>query len=668
MEKVGINPNFENKKKTRFQPATWEVIELLARHWYVTEGDDSIQISKSYYDVVFLKPTSSIIEKFNIKREVIVVFSNYPIFEPRSFDAIDKVRAIYQRLRFEEVCSIMISNDNDIESRVQDFLKSKHESQIIVPFSYKEIRKKGEQPYFIENRFRKYFYARDLFAYRSALQKDLYFFGRKDIIHTIVNRHLSGENTGVFGLRKTGKTSILYGVQRTLDLKNKTSLFIDCQDTSISEKRWFEVLFWIIRELYGKYSIEFDREVEDYNKAFASERFSQDISNFSERMNSSVLLLFDEVEKITPGISDNYEWRDGKDFVFFWRTIRANLQKNPGTFSYVLASTNPRAVEESYFNDIENPIFAQTDNYYISQFEISDTKDMVTKLGGYMGLKFDEEIFTYLTRDYGGHPFLIRHVCSTINEIAPRERPVKIDRLFYEKAKNKFETEIDRGHSYSKMILEVLEKYYPDEYVMLESLSLGDDDFFYMYAEESARYTEHLLGYGILQKNHDNFDFRIDTLKNYILNQNKYKKLKLSNEEKQKEISERRNRLEANLRKMVSKQLKYQLSEDVAKKEVLKLYDPKKQRQLSKLSYVDLFDARQGELYFDQLRQLMRKYWGECFRNIFESDVQKFDSRMQIINELRVGDAHAGEISDEEMQSFRGAMTWMEKKVKEYLQ
>jgi len=667
MIKAGINPKFEDKKKNRFQPATWEVIEIFSKHWYITEGDASIQISKSYYDTIFLKPTNEIIEKFNIEREVIVIFSNYQTFEPRSFDALDKVRAIYQKLRFEEICSIMISNDNNIESRVNDFLKSKQESQIIIPFSYKEIRKKGHKGYFIENRFRKYFYTRDLFAYRSALQKDLYFFGRKDIIHTIVNRHISNENTGIFGLRKTGKTSILYGVQRTLDLKEKSTLLIDCQDTSIFEKRWFEVLFHIARELYRKYEISFEREKADYNKSEASEIFSQDIVRFRKEKGSTILLLFDEVERITHGISDNYEWREGKDFIFFWRAIRANLQRHKGVFSYIIASTNPRAVEESYFGESENPIFAQTENHYIDQFEISDTRDMVMKLGGYMGLKFDEEVYTYLTRDYGGHPFLIRHVCSTINEIAPRDRPVKVDRIFYEKAKSKFETEINKGHLYSKMILEVLEKHYPDEYVMLESLSLGDDEFFYSYAEESINYTSHLLGYGILKKNRDNFDFRIDTLKKYLQKQNKYKKLKQTNKEKLQEISERRNKLEKNLRKLVRKQLRYHLSVTQAREEVLKLYDNKKRKQLSRLDYIDLFNARKGHIFFDQLRQLMRKFWNECFKNIFESDVEKFNSRMQIINELRVGDAHAAEITDSEMQSFRGAMTWLEKRVREYL-
>ncbi len=37
---------------------------------------------------------------------------------------------------------------------------------------------------------------------------------------------------------------------------------------------------------------------------------------------------------------------------------------------------------------------------------------MVSTIGNYMGMRFDDEIYTYLTDDFGGHPFIIRQVCS----------------------------------------------------------------------------------------------------------------------------------------------------------------------------------------------------------------------------------------------------------------
>ena len=68
-----------------------------------------------------------------------------------------------------------------------------------------------------------------------------------------------------------------------------------------------------------------------------------------------------------------------------------------------------------------------------------------------MGIKFDETIYSKLTEDYGGHPFLVRRVCSMIAQNYPN-RPVTIDRIKYQAIRDKFNRESD----YFKMLLEVL--------------------------------------------------------------------------------------------------------------------------------------------------------------------------------------------------------------------
>ena len=168
---------------------------------------------------------------FNLEREIIVIFSPFGRFEPRTLDAIDYVSQKHQALRLEKICSIVISKDDNIEDKLQELLKNEKESQIVIPFSYTELINTND-PFFIRNRFKKYFYSRDLFAFESPLKKDLYFFGRNGIINEIVNRHKSNENSGLFGLRKTGKTSLIFGVQRTLSKVDEKSVFIDCQNPS----------------------------------------------------------------------------------------------------------------------------------------------------------------------------------------------------------------------------------------------------------------------------------------------------------------------------------------------------------------------------------------------------------------------------------------------------
>jgi predicted AAA+ superfamily ATPase len=71
------------------------------------------------------------------------------------------------------------------------------------------------------------FYDRDLFDITSPLRKDLYFFGRTDLINKLVDRHSSNENSGVFGLRRSGKTSLIYAVERLME-RGCFSLYLHC--------------------------------------------------------------------------------------------------------------------------------------------------------------------------------------------------------------------------------------------------------------------------------------------------------------------------------------------------------------------------------------------------------------------------------------------------------
>ena len=112
-----------------------------------------------------------------------------------------KILTIYVLSQFGR---ILISGDTKAENKVMDLLKADPEQPIVIPFSYEDFMYSRDS-YFLINRFRKHFYERNLFSFLSPLRKDLYFFGRNQMLQELINRHLSGEHTGLFGLRKSGK-------------------------------------------------------------------------------------------------------------------------------------------------------------------------------------------------------------------------------------------------------------------------------------------------------------------------------------------------------------------------------------------------------------------------------------------------------------------------------
>lgn len=645
-----------------------KIIERMGKEFYVTNGGGEISIAKSKYRYLLVKPVGVYQELFNARREIIVVFSPYDQYEPRTLDAIDNIAKKYQRFRLDRICTIVISGDEDIEDKLKDDLKRDTEIQIVIPFSYQDLLVK-QSAMLIQNRFRTYFYERDLFAFEAPLKKDMYFFGRRDMVHNLVNRYFSGEVSAVFGLRKTGKTSILYGIDRVIDREGGATVWVDCQ--RLHFKRWNTALFYIIRELKEKYKIALNYKEFDYTEKMAPDFFEKELNEIVRKLKKPILMFFDEIENITFDISISEHWKIGVDFVKFWQVIRSLFQKNPDLFTYIIAGTNPMCFERITINGVDNPIYRQvgTDNF-IEQFDVSLTKDMVNKLGGYMGIQFDDYVCASLTQDFGGHPFLIRHVCSTINKYVNRnpelEKPLLINKTIYDVIQPTFVENL--GDRYCDLMLTVLRDYYQDEYTLLEKLSIGDIEYFNENITKYPEIASHLIGYGIIEKTGNLYGFKIDILKKYLAKKNKFKKINQSNEEKQQEINLRRNLIEPKLRRIVQNQLKFGFGETKAMEILLKKYSEKKKKRYENLDYKDLFNPNKHEIFYNDLINIMSKYWEGYFREIFNTDVEKFKARMNIINELRTGDCHAGKISNPDMTSFRGAMEWLEEKVFDYFE
>ena len=641
---------------------------LSKKYWYVTRAD-RITIAGSSYNTLFIRPTEEISVGFNLFREVIVVFSNYDIFFPRSLDAVDCFDV--QELRLEEICCIIISKDEDVCAKISSYLKSNQESRVIIPFTYSELLNATDDE-FVPNRFRKLFYQRDLFDIQDPLLTDLYFFGRTDLIHDVVNRHLCTQNMGIFGLRKTGKTSILHGVERVLDKKRCVSIFIDCQ--TLHFQHWKNALWYIIESLRSKCGIakkELHKK-EEYINSFFADLFKEDIKKiYCKNGKRSILLIFDEIEHITFDTSISPDWKSGESFIKFWQVIRSTYQllQNEHIFTYLIAGTNPHCIELSKIEKVDNPIFAQFNPFFIEPFTFDQTKEMVQKLGGYMGIVFPDTICSHLEEDFGGHPMLIRQMCSFIHKSINEPRPFLVDKSFYNAVKQQFYLSSTGFNKYAEMILDVLVSDYPDEHDMLTFLATGDNDSFNGFAQTDSAYIAHLLNYGIIGENakHDGYSFKIEAIGDYLRKKSKYQRINLTLTEKWAEINKRRNIIEPKLRTFVRVQLKSGLGLADATdriKSALIGDDSKNKDKIRRMPapvYNDFFDPKKVNIYLNTLFKVISSNYETCFRNLIGDDVELFNAKTKIIASYGREDAHAKSIDENEFQMFRTAMTWLEK-------
>ncbi|MBS9988757.1 AAA-like domain-containing protein [Vibrio alginolyticus] len=638
-----------------------KIINNISKSWFITFCKTT-KFKGSDYSFVFGRATDEIAEQFHFSREVLFLLTPSHHFLTRSLDFVDKLMSDYQN-RLDKLCVVIISRDETLEQKIANVLLQDKESRIIVPFTYDELGGENTCQLQIE-RLKSSFYERDLFAYETPLKTDTYFFGRQSIIQSIYGKYQTGQCASLFGLRRIGKTSVLYAVLRMMKMRGEPGVYVDCSEPSLHIRRWNESLHFIITEL-SKNLFESDcinlNGESDYTERDASIKFEEDLEKiFKACGDQRILIMLDEIENITFDISPSQHWKAGLDFILFWQVIRSIFQKRPELLSFVISGVNPKSIETSSVLSYDNPIYRFITPIYLPFFEQNEVKEMVGTIGSYMGMGFDDEVFTYLTDDFGGHPFLIRQVCSKLFKGKKGSKKLVITKFSYE---NNREV-LNKGVTdYLELIVSVLRERYPEEYELIEYLAAGDHDTFDEFYGLSEKLVEHLVGYGLVINSEGKFHFTIKSIKDYINEVSNIKSTPKSNQEKWSRVSQLRNELESNLRTLVKRNLKYKYGVVKAKEIFVSIISPEsRKKQLEAMSYQDIFSSH---LYFQDLSKVIEKNWQD-FGPIFKSDKGRFKQYMEFINSHRA-DAHANDISSEDIAILEIAVDWLANQIEVYL-
>lgn len=600
----------------------------------------------------FLKPGDEFREYYNLYNEVLLLFSPYKEFDGRILDFVDKTLEEFDN-RLDKVCVFLVSNDDEIEKKVRLISSQNKDSKIIIPFTYHEILRRGLNREYLNEKLRSYFYSRDLYALESPLKTETYFYGRGKIVQELYDKYLLGEQSGLFGLRKTGKTSVLYALERQAINRKGCSLYIDCQNPSVYLCEWNQLLFKIIAELAQKYYPEYIVGLveQKYIEKDAAAEFEKDIVAISQNVETRILIMFDEIEHICFKTAESEHWKSGKGYCMFWQTVRSIFQKHPECFTFLIAGVNPLCIETAYINEVENPIFDMISIKYLELFSIDNVKMMTKEIGKYMGLSFDEEIYTRLTENYGGHPFLIRHICSLINRETTNVRPCKVSKYEYDTNKKAYDRKIVH---YVEMVLSVLKTWYENEYELLEILAIDGSDEFKKALVYKEKEINHLLGYGIVKEVNDNYYITIDAVTIYLENMHKMSNKVTTKEEAWQQISIRRNTLEEKLRNLMLMQMTSQYGKKNVKSKLLEVIDTGRRTSLQDKEISDLIE---NAFFLLDVKKVIMKNW-KLFENVF-IDKGKFDNFLDVINKYRV-DAHAKNITEPEMLMLTIAFNWFD--------
>ena len=459
---------------------------------------EKIEINNTVLFAYMLKPESFMKEGFGLDKEILLTYSPYDEFQPRALQGINMLFLSYPfRNRVDTLNCFVVSKDKAVfdYSGVTSF--SENESRSIVPFLLDDLYVNNDA-WYLRNVLRKYFYDVDLFGYSLPLRDEASFFGRQQIIARYIDAIKRCENRGVFGLRKTGKTSLLFKIDRLVrEQKLGFVFYYDCKSPSYRKLHWNEFLGEICDNIAKRLGV-YIRKNYDEKSIIKSFRYVMKIA--SER-NKKIIVMFDEIEYISFKSPTNEHWHE--EFIDFWQTIWS-VQSLHRNLVFILSGVNPSVAEIDTINGIQNPLFSIVQSEYLQGLSEEDTHSMIRTLGRRMGINFDYQAIKKLFNLYNGHPLLLRLACSYINrQYVDEQRPITINVSDVERIQDDIDVELAY---YFKHVVSEIQQFYPDEYEMFELLASGQKADFVELASMTDL-SKHLYSYGLVAKDENNVPF-----------------------------------------------------------------------------------------------------------------------------------------------------------------
>ena len=423
--------------------------------------------------------------------EVALFIFDYPTIEPRTFQAVNQAleeEPLYGRV--EPGVYFIVCRDPKADAFVSDYITRTAQIRTPIPLTFNQLRPALTDKYVLRDLIANTLHRRDLFDYKLPINDDVYFFGRENLVSEIVDQVKKKQNTGVFGLRKTGKTSLLYKVSRHLESnKIAKTIYLDCKSPVIRKKSAISLIDYLVRQIASAAAIPATR----YAKLDEFEAFEEVVRLASKR--TPFCIIFDEIEYISPFSLTDSHW--SKDFIDFWQ-LMWSTQSRLGHLSFILCGVNAAVCEADTFDKVQNPLFGIVNIKYLQGLDSPSLRLMIDHFGGHMGLGFSKGSVDLLEDHYGGHPLLTRMACSHVHremESSKKKRPVSITEQYLKSALPECDRDIV---PYCTHIVSELRDFYPVEFDVLRMASVGLKSEFLEYGQD-ADLNRHLRAYGIVR-------------------------------------------------------------------------------------------------------------------------------------------------------------------------
>lgn len=413
---------------------------------------------------------------FELNREILVLYTDFSHLEPRSLSVIQS-RA-RRDMRVEPDIAILISRD----PRAKHTAARRAGEMAIIALNLEEIENGTSK--LLHGHIAESVATVDHFDVSTPVSDPSGFFGRKVEIETITNDLKHAKSVGIFGLRKTGKTSLLNSIARirSADAMNVT-VRLDVSGIITAEQfrsTLLEGLWEAIHQLpvdgghHPKLRTLTKKGLRRFDLDDSSTLWIQDIRIMLDGLDRPAVVMIDEIDQAYPPRSTLDEKEAGKLFQALVQ-LRSLIQEED-QLALLGAGVDPALFERPIVAGKDNLLYKLLRLVWLAPMNRNEMADMVRSLGKRMGVRIrgHEEIDT-LFQAFGGHPLLTRKACSVaVRARTPETLPFHIDKNVLSIAL--LAREYSGPQSEAKDIITSFTEWFPNEAALMRLMYSEDGD------------------------------------------------------------------------------------------------------------------------------------------------------------------------------------------------
>lgn len=358
-------------------------------------------------------------KQFDIAGEVMFLFTPYEDLQRRTFNALVgrlmeevNTRQIehFGHVRFSPDPSVAMlwAPDPEALTRLESWnLQSRGAVVALIPGATLDV---DTHRIGLNRSLRRVLASRDLYRGRNPVTGSD-FFGRQDLLQILKAYLISGQSIGLFGLRRSGKTSVLREFARR-NQRNFSVVQLDLESLSGLD----EVPAALARSVVDALRAARENDPSIWLGSETEQRIS-DYMALSDRLvrvaqrnqATHFVVAVDELETLVPHLQGS-----PNQVRQLFGSLRGAAQKAEN-LSLLLTGVTTRFFEQSMLSgDVENPLFGFVEEVYLRPFNSRESHNLVGKLGRQMGLTWTDDALDHLHQVVGGFPFFVRDLASAV--------------------------------------------------------------------------------------------------------------------------------------------------------------------------------------------------------------------------------------------------------------